>query len=189
VPIEFLISPLAMIDYEYVEELRAELRGNDDLSVAKFVFPEMIGVPVRVAVDPSGRTATFVSSSKTLVIGGMQVRQTSIGSVEVKYQVANAASVLVVSRIGNRLYLRSGVHRSFLLASMGIKELPCLLVTEDQVPVLAGGYPAFTPAVLTQPRPPLLMDFFSDSLSLTAPLIRTQKVIRITAEDYLIPVD
>lgn len=186
---EVLVTPIAVIDYEYVEELRAELRGDDDLSAAKFAFPETINIPAKVAVDPSGRTATLVSSSKTFVVAGMQVQQVPGGAVEIRYQVANAASLLIVSRIGNRMHIRSGVHRAFLLASMGMKELPCILVTEGQVPVLAGAYPAFTPAVLTQPRPPLLMDFFDESLALTAALQRMNKVIRISAEDFLVPVD
>jgi hypothetical protein len=184
-----LVAPLALIDCEYVEQLRAELSETDELSIAKFCAPEVVTVPIKAGVELPGRTVNFVSTQKTMTVGGMQVEQVPGGGAQVRYLVTNAATFVIVSRVGNRLYLRSGVHRAYLLASLGIKDIPCIIVTENQIPTLAGGYPAFSPSALAQPRPPLFSDYFDEKLSLTARLQRMNKIIRITAEEFLVPVD
>lgn len=184
-----LVTPLALIDCEYVEQLRAELPDNDELSIAKFCAPEVVAVPIKAGVEQPGRTVSFVSSHQTMTVGGIQVEQIADGGIQIKYLVTNAATMVIVSRVGNRLYLRSGIHRAYLLASLGMKDIPCIAVTENQITPLASGYPSFSPAALAQPRPPLFSDYFDAKLSLTARLQRMNKVIRITAEEFLVPVD
>ena len=136
-----------------------------------------------------GKSVTIVSSSRTFAVANLRVQQASDGTLEIVYTVANSANLILVSRIGNRFYLRNGIHRAFLLAGMGVKELLCLVVNDNQVPTLIGGYPAFAPAVLTQLRPPMLMDFFSEQLALTAPIQRMNKIVRVSVQDFLVPVD
>jgi hypothetical protein len=187
VPFSSLVATLALIDFEFVEQLRPELTGTDDLAVAKFCVPEVMSTPVKGGVD--GRNALFVSPQKTLTLAGMQNHQIPGGGVQVSFIISNAANFVIVSKVGDRLFLRSGSHRAYLLASMGLKEIPCLLVSENQVPVLAGGYIAFSPAALTLPRPPLFNDYFDERLSLTTRLQRMNKVIRISCEEFMVPVD
>ena len=189
VPIEKLVATLAIIDFEFIEQLRPELVGTDDLSVAKFCVPEVMATPVKAAVDAIGRSAIFVSPQKTLTVAGMHAQEIPGGSGQVSYVISNAATFVVVSKVGDRLFIRSGSHRAYLLASMGVKEIPCMIVNENQIPTLAGGYVAFSPAALTLPRPPLFTDYFDDKLSLTTRLQRMNKVIRITCEEFMIPVD
>jgi hypothetical protein len=186
---EDLVAPLALIDCEYVEQLRAELVDKDELSIAKFVAPEIVNVQIKAGVEAPGRTVNFVSPHKTMTVTGVQVQQIPGAGVQIGYLVTNAATFIIVSRVGERLYLRSGSHRAYLLATLGLREIPCIVVNETQIPVLAGGYPAFSPSVLSQPRPPLFRDYFDESLSLTSRLQRMNKVIRITAEEFLVPVD
>lgn len=184
-----LVAVLALVDCEFVEQLRAELVDKDPLSVAKFAIPETVNIPIKAGVEAPGRTANFVSPQKTMTLGSMQVEHVPNEGVQVRYMVTNAATFIVVSRVGNRLFLRSGTHRAYLLASLGIHDIPCIIVNENQIPLLAGGYPAFSPAALSQPRPPLFVDYFDESLAMTSRLQRMNKVIRITAEEFLVPVD
>jgi len=187
VPTDYLVTSLALIDYEYVEELRPELQGDDELSVVKFALPHQVAIPIKAAPDPSTKSVSLISRQKSLFVSGVQVNQTPMG-IEVRFLVASGAALIIVSRIGNRLYLRSGIHRAFLLASMGVKRIPCVVVQENVFSPISSNYPSFSNDVLTHPRPPLLRDFFDESLSLTTPLQRTNKVIRISAEDLVIPV-
>jgi hypothetical protein len=184
-----LVGVIPLIDCEYVEQLRAELIETDELSVAKFSIPEVMNASIRAGVEAPGRAANFVSDIKTMTISGVRLQEAPGVGVEVKYLVSNAATFVLASRVGDRLFLRSGIHRAYLLASLGLKTIPCIVVNESQIPLLSGGYPAFSATALTLPRPPLFKDYFDESLSLTARLQRMTKVIRITAEEFLVPVD
>ena len=184
-----LISPLVVIDYEYIEELKAELSGEVDLSLARFAVPEAFVMPLKGAADPASQSITFASSQKTLMVSGPRTRVALGSGLEVSFLITAAATMIIASKVGERLYLRSGIHRAFLLASMGKKEFPCILVRENQLSALTSAYPAFNPSVLLQTRPPLLADFLNESLALTVPIQRTHKVIRISAEDFVVPVD
>jgi hypothetical protein len=189
VPIDKLICPLAVIDYEYVEELKATLTGTEPADILKFALPRATEVPLKMAQDPSGRAITFVSSQKTIALSAMLVNQVPGVGVEVRMLVSGNPQFIFVSLVGGRLFIRNGVHRAYLLASLGVKELPCLLVEEPQIPIVVGAYPTFTPQVLALPRPPLLIDAFDPTVALTMPVVRTTKIIRISGEELVLPVD
>lgn len=190
VRIDQLINPLVLIDFEYLESLKPELAATDDLSVVRFAIPETLAVPVKAIADPTQRNITFVSNQKTLTVSPMQVTPTAQGT-EVKFIVAGNLSMLMVANHSGRLILRNGIHRAFLLATMGVKTVPCILVDEEgPIPNLPNiAYPTFTSTVLAQPRPPLLVDFFDPELCLQVPLLRTHKLIRISADETIIPID
>jgi hypothetical protein len=188
VPTEFLITSLALIDYEYIEDLRPELQGEDPLSIAKFAIPQQVAVQLKAMADPSRRSVSLISRHKGLLVAGPQLHQTPVG-VEARFLITSGSALIVVSNIGNRLFLRTGIHRAYLLASLGIARIPCVVVHEKMLSPISSSYPSFSADVLTQPRPPLLKDFFDESLSLTATLPRTNKIIRISAEELVVPVE
>jgi hypothetical protein len=189
VPIAELVNPLALIDYENIEQLRATLEGDDELAFVKFAFPTQLSAQAKIFMDPNGRTATFVSAKKVLTVAGVALNEVPGAGMEVKFLVTGAPDFALVTQVAGRLYLRNGIHRAYLLASMGARELPCIIVQEAQIPTVVGPYPTFSPSILVQPRPPLLIDTFNADLSIKVPLQRTQKVIRITAEELIIPSD
>ena len=188
VPTDFLVTPLALIDYENIENLRPELQGEDELSIARFAFPQQLAVQLNAAVDLNRHSVSLVSRNKGLLVGGPQLNQTPSG-IEVRFLVTSGAAIIMVSRIGNRLFLRSGIHRAYLLASLGVARIPCALVEEKFLSPISSSYPSFSNDVLTHARPPLLKDFFDDSLSLTATLRQTNKIVRVTAEELVVPVE
>jgi hypothetical protein len=190
VKLDRLINPLVFLDYELLDTLKAELPIIDDLHIARFALPAVLSVRINAMVDPTLRSVLFVSNEKTLTIGPVQVQQTPQGT-EVKFMVGSTPSLMVVGNNSGRLILRNGIHRAFLLAKMGVKVAPCVVV-EEVGPVLAHSvtaYPSFSPPVLTYPRPPMLLDFFDPELTIQVPLLRTNKLIRISAEETIIPVD
>jgi hypothetical protein len=189
VRVQDLISPLVYIDHEYIEELRPELASLDEADIAKFALPQSANVAIRGMTDPTQHSVNFVSSNKTLTVGPAQVTQIN-GGVEVRFQVAANLSVITVTKFQDRLILRNGIHRAYLLAKLGVTEIPCILSPEQNFPNLfITAYPAFVPQMFMQPRPPMLLDFLNDQLCLEVPLQRTRKVVKISAEESILPVD
>jgi hypothetical protein len=191
VPTEQLITPLVLIDYEYVEELKAILTGIEPRDIARFALPTQSEFQVKTGFDPSGQAVNFVSSQKALVLGPMTVNSIPGVGLEVKMFLTGTPQLIIVSHVQGRLYLRAGIHRAYLLASLGVKEIPFLLYDEGQVPMplAAGPYPTFAPHVLALPRPPLLRDALDPTLTLLVPLVRTTTVFRISAEQLTVPVN
>jgi len=189
ISIEALTNPLVFIDYELLEDMKPELPGTSAIEVARFAFPEVLAMPITMVGEPTQKTVTFVSRQKTMSVSNVRLRSTPEGT-EVSYVIAANASGIVVSEIGDRFVLRNGIHRAFLLAQLGIKEIPCILVKEPgTVPFVASSYPTFAPPILLQPRQPMLTDFMRPELCIQAPIRRTQKVIRISADETMIPVE
>lgn len=189
VRIQDLISPLVYIDHEYVEELRPELASLDDDDVAKFALPETANLPVKAVLDPTMRNVHFISINKTLSIGPAQVVNTG-GGVEVRFFVGANLSAITVSKFQDRLILRNGIHRAYVLARLGVTEIPCIFSPEDTLPnLMMTAYPAFIPQTFLLPRPPMLLDFFNEQLCLQVPLQKTRKVVKISAEETILPVD
>jgi hypothetical protein len=189
VPLEALITPLVFLDGEYVESLKPELQSSREIDVIKFALPSVTAMQVRAVMDTSMRSVTFLSSIKTLTVSPCVVTQTPDGT-EVKFIVGANLSMILVSLMGGRLIVRNGIHRAFLLGKLGIKNIPCILIREEAIPtLLTSAYPAFIPSVLMLPRPPLIVDYDNPRLSLEAPLQRTQKIIRIAAEESVLPMD
>jgi hypothetical protein len=169
--------------------LRATLEGDDELAFVKFAFPTQLSAQARIMIDPSGRTVTFISAKKVLTVRGAVLNEVPGAGVEAKFLVSGVQDFVLITQVAGRLYLRNGIHRAYLLATMGLRDLPCIIIQEAQIPMVVGPYPTFSPSVLVQPRPPLLIDAFNTDLSIKVPLQRTQKVIRITAEELIIPTD
>ncbi|HTS35342.1 MAG TPA: hypothetical protein VMH04_06700 [Candidatus Solibacter sp.] len=186
-PVEQLITPLTLIDYEYVEQLKATLVNTEPRHVAEFALPKQINVEARAAVDASGKSVHFISSEKSLAATPLSIMPIPGVGFEIKTAVIGTPQLILVSRVADRLYLRSGIHRAYLLASLGIKEIPCLLTEDAQIPLVTAIYPSFAPHVLALQRPPLLMDAFDPNLTLLVPIARTGKIIRISIEELILP--
>ena len=187
IQVDRLINPLVLLDYEYVEELRATLEGDDEAAFARFALPKQVTSTFRAFGDQ--RSVTLVSSQKSFGVAGISFGEVPDKGIEVRFVVAPSPQAILISHVGGRFFLRNGIHRAFLLASMGAKEIPCILIHEMQTPIVVGAYPTFSPAILAKPRPPLLTDALDQDLALKVPIQRTHKVVRISAEDILIPVD
>jgi hypothetical protein len=189
ISIDSLTNPFVFIDYELLEDLKPELTGTSPLEIARFAFPEAVSTPMTMVGEPTQKTITFVSRQKAITVSNVKLRATPEGT-EVSYIISANTTGIIVSDIGNRLILRNGIHRAYLLAQLGLKEIPCVYVKEPgAVPFITAAYPTFAPATLMQPRQPMLTDFLRPELCLQAPVRRSHKVIRISADETMIPVD
>jgi len=190
VPLDELVNPLVLLDYELLDSLKPELPIVDDLHIAQFALPQQIRIPIKVMLDPSMRNAIFVSNDKSLSVGPAQVHQTPIGTA-ITFMVGASGSALVAANYSGRLILRNGIHRAFLLANKGVKVAPCIIVNETG-PIVSSpslAYPSFSDQVLVLPRPPVVTDFLNQDLTVQVPLQRTHKLVKISAEDTIVPID
>ena len=189
VPVEQLVTPLVLIDDEYLEHLKPEFQGTEELELAKFALPKTTSFQLRAVADPTARNVTFLSNLKGLTVSPAQIRQLPEGT-EVRFLVTASMNLVVVSLIQDRLVLRNGMHRAHLLAKHGVKEIPCLLVREESMPALmTSAYPSFVPSTLLSRRPPLLIDYSNAEVTLEAPMQKTNKIVHIIAEESILPVD
>jgi hypothetical protein len=183
-----LISPLVYFDNDYIEELRPELQGNDEIDLIRFAFPETLVTSVAAALEPTLKGAVFVSNQKGLTVSPIKIENTPTGT-HVSFTVATGINFIHVGNFAGRLFLKNGMHRAFLLLQNGIKHIPCAIVDEPALPAsFTASYPTFTHGALLQSRPPFLTDFMDPELSVNIPIQRTNKLVRIFSEESVIPV-
>jgi hypothetical protein len=189
VPVDQLVNPLVFIDNEHLESIKPELQSCEPPDVAKFALPSSVLVRAKGVTDPTFHNVTFVSNLKTLTVSAAQIRQLPEGT-EVRFLIANNLAIIMVTAFQDRYITRNGIHRAYLLARLGVRNIPCVVVEEQGLPnLLTSAYPAFVPGILMQPRPPMVVDFLNEKLVTEVPLLRTNKVIRIVAEESILPVD
>ena len=182
-----LVNPLVLIDLEYVEQLRAELTDTDDLGVIRFAIPKEMNVSAQVAIDPDLRGVSFISMQKQVSAMPVMINQLAGVGMEVKFNVVATPQLILVSEINGRLYLRNGMHRAFLLASLGVNWIPAIIVEEQEITPVATMYPSFNTSILDVERPPVLTDMLDERLTASIRIRRTQKVVRIRVEELVLP--
>jgi hypothetical protein len=188
-PASSLIQPLLYLDGEYIEDLRAEFASLGETSLIRYTLPLSTNAEARATVDSTGKSVTIISSQKTLAIGPAQIRQVA-GGIEVSFSIMNSLQMALVSHYKGRYYLRSGIHRAFLLAEAGYDNIPCMIVESADFPVpVSTVYPTFTADVLTQDRPPMLTDFLNGSLVINIPLPRLRRLLQVRADDSVVAVE
>jgi hypothetical protein len=97
--------------------------------------------------------------------------------------VGYGSNCLHVLSIGSRLILNNGHHRACALWQMGIRRVPCVIQTithPDEIEVHAPRAVRRNAAYyLTEPRPPLLGDYFDPLLSRRVNVALTSKQVRV----------
>jgi len=88
-----------------------------------------------------------------------------------------------------RLILQNGYHRAWALLSLGIIDVPCLLLRANSLAELGVGNVGFFPEpVLMGDRPPTVADFNDDRVAVSAKAPALKKVIMLSAAECLIPI-
>lgn len=97
--------------------------------------------------------------------------------------VGYGSNYLNVLSVNGRLVLNNGNHRACALWQMGLRQVPCIVQTithPDELEVHAPRAVRRSPSFyLTEPRPPLLGDYFDPVLSRTVQLALTSKQVRL----------
>ncbi len=91
-----------------------------------------------------------------------------------------------VASFGNRWFLRDGYHRAYRLLQAGVRFTIAVVLHVRSLAELGAVHPwFFRESDLRSERPPRLLDFLDDRLTLTYTRPRLQKVIRIRVQESL----
>lgn len=186
-----------------VEEEATE-RANavivDDLqSLFSFCLPDPAeGIEISGTMDPDQKGITLSSLNPNLRVGGHMIADVDVavapgGPVQKQkfmgYSINFGARFVQVAEYNGRWFVRDGYHRTFGLTRRGINRIPCIFMkarTFEELGAAAPGF--FSYELLFGDRPPFLTDFLDDSVATSANQKAHRKVVRISAEEFLVEV-
>jgi len=156
-------------------------------------LPQSEKVELPGGFDPSQNAFTISSLNPNLRIASFEVVETPVlqGLTKriVGFSMSLGSSHIQITEYRGRWMIRDGYHRLFGLMARGAKMVPCVLIRARSFEETGAGRPGFFGfELLYSDRPPLLSDFHDDnySVEVTTPAVR--KVVRIRAEEFVVPV-
>lgn len=173
---------------------------NDPKSLFSFCLPDLANeATVPGALDADQRAITFSSLNPNLRIGGHAVIEMDAAAAAgqpptrqkvVGFTINFGAQFIQVAEYNGRWFVRDGYHRCYGLLRRGIHQIPCVFIRARSFPELVPNAEAFLPyEILFGDRPAFLRDFLDDSVSATVARMATRKVIRISAEEFVVLIE
>jgi len=145
------------------------------------------------AFDPAQMTFTASSSNPNLRIAGFQVVP-AIGPDNSSQQVLGftlslGSSFVQLVEYQDRWMVRDGYHRIYRLLQKGITRIPCVIVRAKTFQETGAERPGFFGhEILFSRNPPHITDFLVSDLAADVEVPVTMKVVRIRAEEFVVPV-
>ncbi len=168
---------------------------DDPSMLAEFCLPGEQPVPPQGLIgDVDQKGYTISSLNPNLRIAGTQVQQVLVAPEEgmqpmsmlaVTFLVSMGTSYLQVAHYNGRDFLRDGYHRAAALLHAGINEVPCVYIEAKNFEEV-GANPAtmLSYEVLFGDRPPLLGDFWDDSVAADVEQPAARKAVRLRGEEF-----
>jgi hypothetical protein len=203
VELDRLIVYQKFINVGYIKALQEKL-GKDpkDDAIFRFCLPVDHPAPPVRSMQMAQNSYTFISSSNDLrFVEGRLFQASDLSNYTPQGPVTAilglvvgfGANFVTVAHVENRLVLMNGSHRAFALRDMGIKKAPCIIQRvsrREELEAVVGGEVTQKPDLyLTAPRPPLLKDYFDPALRKQVPVIRKDRLVRVSfvVETFDIP--
>ena len=181
-----LINPLQLIDLDYANHLANEIPENPtEHDAMVFAAPERLNINAQALAEE--RSATIITRFQELYLSSIEHVQSDVG-FEMRFKVSTLPQYILVIEYEGRFYLRSGMHRAFILARAGLQRIPCFLARNVEMPAIIGPYPVYPNEVLQLARPPKLLDAFNNLLAVKTDYQQTRRLLRVSAEEIAIPV-
>jgi hypothetical protein len=173
---------------------RVKNANPDDLSgLLDICLPLAQTVELEGGFDQAQNAFTTSSLNPNLRIGAFAVVDTPTpvggGTKMFGFTLSLGSSWIQVVRYKDRWMVRDGYHRLYGLLKRGIQVVPCVVVeakTFDETGADRPGF--FSYEVLYGTRPPLLQDFLTDEFSAEVRTQAVRKIVRIKAEEFVVPV-
>lgn len=192
------------INLGFVEALKQSLpRNPSEEDVAQLALGLDRPLPVARLMQTAGNIYSFISPSNDFrflegaIVEPKQVTGfTSTGRPVacIVLAVGFGSNYLNAIHVEGRLVLNNGSHRAYALRELGIARVPALIQRvsrRDELEVVCGGDLQQNPdRYLKAPRPPLLKDYFDQSLRKVVPVPRKNRFVRVQfgAEQSDVPV-
>jgi hypothetical protein len=150
------------------------------------------------ALDHDQRGVTLSSLNPNLRVGGQLAFDMEVpvvaGTARRKEKVVGftinfGVNFVQIAEYEGRWFVRDGYHRTYGLLRRGIHNIPCVFIRARSLQELGAAQPGFFPyQVLFGERPPFLTDFLDDTTSVSVTQRATRKVVRISAEEFVVEV-
>ena len=141
---------------------------------------------VTIAQGP-GDELTIAAPNANLRVAGLMQAESDMGSA-FGFIIGGGLPWLQVVAFNGRHVLRDGYHRAVGLLRASIFEVPVARIEGVQLADLGIQPGFFPPDLVLGPQPPLVTDFLDDALSQEGEVPGQMKVVRITAQQFSVPV-
>jgi len=143
-----------------------------------------------IAVVSAPQEFTMLSSSQDLrVLGPGQMQDPVTKRTVFGFGVGWGSPFIQVVKFKGRLFLRNGYHRVYEIRKAGVTHVPCILIEGENFADTGAIKPGFFgELLLTSDRPPVFADFFSDKIAPPLHMKPFTKVVRVRADESLLPV-
>jgi hypothetical protein len=166
------------VNLDFIEKLKGEFPKNpDDDFLFNFCLSRRASPPVSVArLGPNAIQFTSTSNDLRFLEG----KPLNIEKMDWYCPGGHAEGIFGLSvgygpnyvnalKVGNRLILNNGMHRTYTLKAMGYTHMPCIVQhisrkEEFNITTLSNFPPEVLKDITESPRPALLKDFFDPSL-------------------------
>lgn len=176
--------------------LRVDAVKDDPAAVADLCLPAVQPAPPLGAfTDLDGLGITISSLNPNLRVVGSHVQETLLATTQdappqkmqaVTFFVNMGTSYLQVAHYRGRFFLRDGYHRALGLIHAGVKHVPAILIKAPTFQYVVPTPGLFDHEVAFGERPPLLADFWDDSVAADGTQPAVRKVVRMRAEQFAV---
>jgi hypothetical protein len=164
---------------------RVRLAVSDDTALADLCFPpDNQAAQVSWAHDLDGKGVTLLSRSPNVRVNAI-VPDPAKPMVAVYWGIA--PGFINVARYQGRYYLRDGYHRVTGLLKAGRPIVPAVVFDVPSFQLIATGPALFSEAITTLDAPPLVRDFWDDSVALDASHLMTRTGLHVRATEVRLP--
>jgi len=196
--LEHVLSFQKTITEEHALDRVAGVEADDMAGLFSVCLPDAAGpANIDCAVDADGKGLTFFSSNPNLRFGGHAVQQAQIPGAAAGqppqtlsiagFIISHGVPFVQIAEFNGRWFLRDGYHRCYDLLRRGIRHIPCVFIRARSFDELGANPPVFLrQEVLLGERPPFVTDFLDDRVSASTQHRDIRKVIRVSAQEFLI---
>ena len=199
VDLDRVLSLQKTVAADHAMDRIARVEADDMESLFSVCLPEPAPpTDLECIIDPDHRGLTFFSPNPNLRLGrhGIQERTipsgstAPVGNIDLSgFALSLGLPFIQIGQLNDRWFVRDGYHRCYGFLCRGIRRIPCVLVRARSFDELAGNQPSFIEEeILFGERPPYVKDFLDDEVSATATRRDIRKIVRISAQEFLIQI-
>jgi len=189
VEIDKLVCFQKFIYSDYAESMVKGYDLTDHSKLIEFCLSEAASKKP-IAISSTTQEFTILSPSQDLrVVGLTQMQDPATKRRIFGFAVGWGLPFIQVVKFNDRYFLRNGYHRVYALRRAGSKYVVCVLIEAERfsdVGILPTGF--FGEQLLMSSKPPTFADFLSDEIALLVRLKPLTKVVRVRAEEAILPV-
>lgn len=190
VEIDKLVCFQKYVDTDYSREMAGDARIDDMGTLIEFCLPRSPAKRlVGATIDSTENAYTLYSSVMDFrILGGMQFEDPISKRKSFGFTVGWGVPFVQIVHFQDRYFLKNGYHRVYVIREKGVRHVPCILIDGTKFTDTGAQRPGFFPeTVLMAGRPPIFADFLTDEVAPRIKLRPLTKVVRISANDFVLP--